>query len=370
MPELSPVSPRPLYLQLADYLRRQIETGAWPPEFQLPPEIDLATQFEVGRGTVRQAMALLVNQGLLQRTAGKGTFVAISEARPRSQLIGMVVPYLRDSLTTDMLHGAEGILRRSGYGLVFSHSEGSLKLEVAQIEQLRQQRVSGLILFPVGVEEEPATLSRVLPPNLPLVLVDRRLPGLVADTVVADNTGGAYRAVEHLLTVGHTRIACVTVPDRPSSVIDRIVGYEQAMRDAGRLPLVAVPLALHNDRVRDTVPSYSADELSPVDHLLGVPDAPTALFCINDFVALGVMRRLVEQGKRIPDDVAIVGFDDIAIAPYMPVPLTTVAQPKYEIGVQAAQLLLDQIAGAAAPGREVVLPTSLVVRDSSGEHAG
>lgn len=367
---LSPGSPRPLYLQLADHLRRQIETGAWPPEYQLPPEIELAAQFEVGRGTVRQAMALLVNQGLLQRTAGKGTFVAIPETRPRSQLIGMVVPYLRDSLTTDMLHGAEGILRRSGFGLVFSHSEGNLDTEKTQIETLIRQGVSGLILFPVGVEDEPVTLSRVLPSGLPLVIVDRRLPGLTADTVVADNVGGAYRAVEHLLAVGHTRIACVTVPDRPSSVADRIRGYEQAMRDAGLLPLVAVPLALRDGQVRGAVPTYTPEELAPVDQLLGVPDPPTALFCINDFVALGVMRHVIEQGKRVPADVAIVGFDDIAIAPYMPVPLTTVAQPRYEIGVQAAQLLLDQIAGAATAGREIILPTSLVVRDSSGEHTG
>jgi DNA-binding LacI/PurR family transcriptional regulator len=157
----------------------------------------------------------------------------------------------------------------------------------------------------------------------------------------------------------------VSLPERPSSVIDRIHGYEQALRDAGILPLAPIDLALTEHPPDMSVPWYTADELAPIDLALAVDDPPTALFCINDFIALGVMQH-VRDRLRIPEDLSIVGFDDIAIAPYMPIPLTTVAQPKYEIGVHAAQALIDQIAGAVQPGREIVLPTSLVVRTSTG----
>lgn len=366
MLSLDPVSPRPLYMQLADHLRRQISSGAWAAGYRLPPELELAGQLSVSRGTVRQAMDLLVNQGLLQRVPGRGTFVTAPETRVRSQLIGIVVPYLRDSLTIDIMRGAESMLRRSGFSLIFCHSEGDLQLERAQLVRLRREGACGLIVFPIGVADEVALLNELIEPQLPLVLIDRRLPGLSVDCVVADNLGGAYRAVEHLLALGHRRIACVSLPDQPSSVAERIRGYQQALRDAGLLPLATVLLAIGGRSAEESVPSYSAAELAPIDHLLTAHDAPTALFCVNDFIALGVMQHVLARGRRIPADIAIAGFDDITLAPYMPVPLTTVAQPTYEIGAQAAQLLLDRIAGAAPAGRELVVPTHLVVRASTG----
>lgn len=364
MSVLDPESPRPLYQQLADHFRRQIDTGVWRAGNRLPPEIEITSQLGVSRGTVRQAMDLLVDQGLLQRTPGKGTFVTIPEARPRTRLIGIVVPFLRDSLTTDILRGAESVLRRNGYSLILCHSEGDPQLEQDQIERLLRDHVSGLILFPVATPDEPAMLGRLLPARLPLVLIDRRVPGLAADYVLSDNSGGAYRAVEHLLSLGHRRIACVSSADQPSSVVDRIHGYQQALRDAGILPLATVTIAPGGPSSAE-VPAYSVAALAPIDLVLGVSEPPTALFCVNDFLALGVMQHALARGLRVPRDLAIVGFDDIALAPYMPVPLTTVAQPKYELGVRAAQTLIDQIAGAAQAGRDIVLPTNLVIRSST-----
>lgn len=366
MATLDPASPQPLYLQLTNYLRRQIETGIWQANNRLPPEVELAAQFDVSRGTVRQAMDLLVNQGLLQRIPGKGTFVTSLSARSRSQLIGIVVPYLRDSLITEVLRGAESVLRQNGYSLIFCHSEGDLKLEQTQIEQLQREGVGGLILFPVAAMGEATLLSQIMHPGLPLVIIDRRLPGLAASQVVADNVGGAYRAVEHLLALGHRRIACISLPERPSSIEERIRGYQEALREARILPLATVSLAIGAHPSQDSVPRYTAEELVPIDHLLDVREPPTALFCVNDFIALGVMQHVLARGLRVPQDLAISGFDDIALAPYMPVPLTTVAQPKYEIGVHAAQLLLDQIGHAEPDHREIVLPTTLVIRSSTG----
>jgi DNA-binding LacI/PurR family transcriptional regulator len=367
MAMLDPTSPRPLYLQLADHLRRQIDTGAWQANTRLPPEVELAVQFTVSRGTVRQAMDLLVHQGLLQRTPGKGTFVTAPNPHGRSQLIGMVVPYLHDSLTTDILCGAESVLRRNGYSLIFCHSEGDLQLEQAQIERLQREGIAGLILFPVAAVGESSILMHMLRPQLPVVIIDRRVPRVSASYVVADNRSGAYQAVQHLIALGHKRIVCISLPERPSSIEERIRGYEQALRDSRLLPLAAVPLAIGRHTAQDGVPHYTAEELAPIDQLLGVHEPPSALFCVNDFIALGVMQHILARGHRVPHDIAIAGFDDIAIAPYMPVPLTTVAQPTYEIGAHAAQLLLDQIAGVVDAQREIVLPTTLIVRASTSQ---
>ncbi|MCS7062293.1 MAG: GntR family transcriptional regulator [Anaerolineae bacterium] len=367
MSSLDSSGPIPLYTQIAEEIKRQIERGELRPGDRLWSEAELCKRFQVSRGTVREALDLLSSAGLLQRIAGKGTFIAEPSSAKQSRLLGMIVPYLRDSLTTDMLRGVESVLHRAGYSLIFCHSDGDLKVEEAQLVRLKSEGVSGLILFPLATAGEAALIRQHFPPAFPLVVVDRRLPGIEADAVLADNYHGAYQAVRHLLSVGHRRVACVAPPDRPSSVQDRIRGYEQALREAGILPLAAVSLALQGGRPNtSSLPEYSEEELEPVLGLLNMSDAPTALFCINDFIALGVMRHLIRHKIRVPEDIAIAGFDNLAIAAYMPTPLTTVAQPKHAIGIQAAELLLSRIEQPTLAPREIIVPTELVIRASSG----
>lgn len=372
MTSLDPSSPNPLYAQLAERLKRHIQRGELQPGDRLWSESELCDRFGVSRGTVREALDVLASEGLLQRIAGKGTFIAAPARARQSKLLGMIVPYLRDSLTTDMLRGAESVLHRAGYSLIFCHSDGALDVERAQFERLKSEGVAGIILFPLAEEGEAGLVRQYFDPAFPLVTIDRRLPGMQTDVVLADNQRGAYLVVRHMLAAGHTRIACITAPDRPTSVQDRIAGYERALREAGILPLATVSLALRPGQPSGSsaVPDYSAEELAPVQQLLNMRDAPTALFCINDFIAFGVMRYLIARKARVPQDVAIAGFDDLSIAAYMPTPLTTVAQPKQAIGMQAAELLLSRLANPTLPPREIVLPTELVVRASTSPRRG
>jgi DNA-binding LacI/PurR family transcriptional regulator len=362
---IEPASPRPLYLQLADDLRRQIEDGTLKAGDQLMPELELAQHHRLARGTVRQALQLLTNQGLLVRTRRKGTFVADDSHATATALIGIVVPFLRDALIHGIMHGVESTLRLHGYSLIFGHSDGSLDVEVELVARLRRDRARGLILFPAALPGEAGRLAEELPPRLPLVVIDRTIPGLPAPSVLVDNRGGAYRAVEHLIALGHWRIGCVTHTGQVSSVDERIRGYEQALLDARLAPLPPAVLEWCEPGADGQPPDYSAQQMSSVDRLLQAPEPVTALFCINDFIALGVMRHGLRLGWRIPEQLALVGFDDIPLAPFMPVPLTTVAQPKFEIGERAAMLLLDQFAGKATAALAVTLPTALVIRASS-----
>jgi len=365
MDYFDPSSPRPLYLQIADYFRKQIKTGILKPGERLTPELEIAEQYHLARGTIRQALELLVNQGLLERTRGKGTFVAHTQVSAPSPLIGFVVPYLRDSFMADIMRGAESILRLNGYSLIFGPSDGSPELEYEQVQRLQRDNISGLILYPVSVPDEALQLAQILRPNLPVVVIDRKIPEYTANAVFVDNRGGAYKAVEHLIALGHRRIVCISHKGFVSAVEERIRGYEQAMHDAGLTPLEVVSIVYYGTMPDGQPPTYSEEEMAPVAQLLRSPHGPTAIFCINDFIALGVMRYVLQSGLRIPQDIAIAGFDDIPLAPFMPVPLTTVAQPKFEIGVQAALLLLDKISGKEPSTRTVILPTALVVRSST-----
>ena len=358
-------SPRPLYLQLADHLRRQIENGSLKTGERLLPELAIAEQYGLARGTVRQAMLLLVNLGLLQRVRRKGTFVADSQQRTNSPLIGIIIPYLGDNLTTDIVLGAESVLRLNGYSLIFGRSEGRLEVEHEQIKRFQRDKISGLILFPVSLPGEARMLKKTLPPSFPLVLIDRKVSGFAASSVLVDNCGAAYHAVEHLIALGHRRIACVSHHGSISSLDERRLGYDQAMHAAGLAPIPSA-LLIHREPTPEGQPApYTEEDMGPVAQLLDAPGRPTALFCINDYIALAVMRHVVGSGLRVPEDVAIVGFDDIPLAAFMPVPLTTVAQPKFEIGSQAAQLLLDKISGREPATHGVVLATALSLRAST-----
>jgi len=365
MGPFDPSSPRPLYLQLADQLRRQLENGTLKPGERLQPEVEIAKEYGLARGTVRQALLLLVNLGLLQRTRRKGTFVADFQARAHAPLIGIIVPYLGDYLTTYIMHGAESVLRLNGYSLVFGPSGGRLDQEQEQIKRFQRDKIGGLILYPVSLPGEARMLQETLPPGFPVVLVDRKVSDFVASSVLVDNSGAAYHVVEHLISIGHRRIACVTHDGYVSSVDDRQRGYEQAMHAAGLAPIPFATLIRRDPTPEGQPAPYAAHDMGPVDHLFASSDRPTALFCINDAIALGVMSHIVSCGFRVPEDVSIVGFDDIPLAAFMPVPLTTVAQPKFEVGAHAAQLLLDKISGREPATHAVVLPTALSLRSSA-----
>jgi DNA-binding transcriptional regulator YhcF (GntR family) len=219
-------SPRPRYLQLADDLRRQIEDGTLSPGDQVSPEVELAQRHNLARGTVRQALQLLVNQGLLERSRRKGTFVANKGPAVTTTLIGIIVPYMQDALIHGILHGVESTLRLNGYSLIFGQSDGDLDVEVEQVRRLHRERASGLILWPAAQSSEAGYLESNLPPRFPVVLIDRTVPGLRASRVLVDNYGGAYRAVEHLVALGHERIGCITHAGEISCVDDRIRGWQ------------------------------------------------------------------------------------------------------------------------------------------------
>lgn len=366
--------PKQLHLQIIETLEQRILAGHYRVGEQFPTENQLSLEFGVSRGTVRKALNILETQGVLSRAAGKGTFVNSLEVIDNdkiepSYLIGIAIPHRNDQLSSNILNGVERVIRDKGYGLVYTNLENHIDTEKEQVIRLKAQRVAGIIIFPLAAAGEAEMLCRVIG-STPVVLVDRELPEFCGSVVMADHFTGAYEAVKHLLDLGHTRIVIVTHPSQASSVSERERGYQQVMRDAGLLPYAPIELLDRGTNPPGVLPVYNEDEMKWIEHMLSVANRPTAVFCVNDNLATGVMRLALEKGLRIPDDLALVGFDNSHFAPIMPVPLTSVEQSGVEMGTKAAELLLRKIANPLEKDQKVLLPTRLVVRASTAGSQG
>jgi DNA-binding LacI/PurR family transcriptional regulator len=369
LPSLYKSSATALYRQLANQLRQSIYDGLVPEGAQLPTEFELAANCGVSRGTVRQALGLLAEEGLIERVAGRGTFVRQCE-RPASRTviyeraIGLIIPSANDQLSLSILIGAEGAAKRRGYQVMFNHSSESPEQEKEDLDRLLASRVAGAIVFPVSDVEYSETIWRLHESKFPLVLVDRYFPSLDCDYVVVDNLGGGYKATEHLISMGHTQIAFLHTGAgyNTTAVRDRYRGYRRALADYD-LPFQETWAS----SLKRVDPVSGPEEVSAIcASYLQRPDRLGAVFAANDSTAIGLISAATSLHLRVPDDLAVVGFDNMRMAAQVHPPLTTVHQPRVEIGIQAAQLLIDRIEGKDGPPEHIVLPTHLIVRDSCG----
>lgn len=355
-----------LYIQLVNHFRQMIQEGVLVPGARLPTELKLAQEHEISRNTVRQAMSALVNEGLLERHQGRGTFVREllvqrDQGHAVEKRIGVMLCYAGDQLNMEILIGIEQAAKSHGYQVSFAYSEENPAQQAHDIERLHNDKVAGLIIFPLSDEEHDPVIEQLQITNIPLVLVDRYLPKLTTDYVVADNFSGGYRATEHLLILGHTRIGFMhgTIGGlHTSSVYDRWKGYCAALHDH-RLPYDEALICASS-----RVPNMGAND--PYMNFLAAPDRPSAVFVVTDNQVPKVYQAARQCRLRIPEDLAIVGFDDLIFASHLHPPLTTVAQPRIDIGLRAGHLLISRIEGHGGPIQRIELPTSLIVRESCG----
>jgi GntR family transcriptional regulator, arabinose operon transcriptional repressor len=356
-----------LYSQILAYFRQRILDGSLAPGARLPTELELAQEYQISRGTVRQALNALVTEGLIERVQGSGTFVRqtplVQAQAPQApeRRIGLVLNRLDGQLELGILAGVEHAAKSRGYQVSFAYSEENLEQQDRDITRLRNDRVAGLIILPVSVVTYDESIRRLQANHIPFVLVDRYFPDLDSDYVVADNLGGGYRATEHLLILGHRRIGFVYAHGgtlQTSSVRDRWLGYRKALEVYG--------LPYDETLVFQNSPQLESSSRGPYDQLLSRPDRPSAIFAVNDFEALTLLRVAQRCGLRVPEDLALVGFDDLNFTAQLSPPLTTVAQPYLDLGSRAGHLLINRIEGQIGDPKHIVLPTNLIVRESCG----
>ncbi|MEV4621402.1 LacI family DNA-binding transcriptional regulator [Asanoa sp. NPDC049573] len=277
----------------------------------------------------------------------------------RSRTVAIVVLDVSNPFFTDVVRGAEAVVEGAGGMVVVCNSGGDSAREHRHLDVLEEQRVQGILVTPVSDGKQPR-LDRMAKRGIPVVLVDRGAGLANQCSVAVDDVLGGRIAAQHLAERGHKRIAFVGGPTSLRQVADRLAGAQAALSEQG----LAAPLVVETPVLSVSAGRQAADEV------VALPAArrPTAIFCANDLVALGVLQALTAHGLRVPDDIALVGYDDIEFAAGAAVPLSSVRQPREQLGRTAAQLLLEESTdGEHHEHRHVVFQPELAVRESSAK---
>jgi len=365
-------APIPIYQQILNEIRTYIASGDWPANTQLPTEAELEADLGVSRVTIRQALSAAAEEGLVIRIPGKGTFVSgasTSAATPATgSFIGYVVPHISSGFNVQILLGVETILKREGFHLIFCNSEGDLSKENQLLENLQTNKMAGYIIQPVYSKETDRCVVDIASKGGRIVFIDRSVQGVQADLVMSNHFEGGQQVVKHLIDQGYRDIVYLArEPLGLLSISERLRGYEAAMTNArlkARAPLVVGgPIELGYVQNQNSPTLEENSVIDTIGELLQGPARPEAIVAMNDLVAIAVFEAAEHAGLRIPDDLALVGFDNLDYADTHK--LTTVAQHPFEIGSEAARLLLSRICNNSNAVEQILLPTQLMIRGSS-----
>ena len=281
----------------------------------------------------------------------------------RSRTIGLLVLDAANPFFADVSRGAEEAAALAGLAVILCNSGQDAVKETSYLNLMAEQRVQGLLLTPV--DADPIRLSRLVERGMPVVLLDRRAEGAGMCSVSVDDVSGGDLAVSHLLEMGHERVAFIGGPTTIAQVKDRLRGARNALARAGRDPDSLVIIT--------TTSMTVAAGRGAGERLGGLPvkRRPTAAFCGNDLLALGLLQEMIRQGLDVPNDIAIVGYDDIEFAAAAAVPLTSVRQPRHLLGKTAADLLLEETQDPQNHiHRQIEFEPDLVVRASTRSRTG
>ncbi len=364
---LSKNSPIPLHTQLLNELRHAILSGKLMPHSQLPGEYILIKQLGVSRATIQRAWQAAQDEGLIYRVPAKGTFVsALTTRRAATTFVGCIVAEFRYTFDGSLLNGAEELLHAKGWRLLFAQSERRLDEENRLVSRMCKEGVVGILLWPVA-DHAPGRFVTEPACSVPIVQLDRAIPGAELPCVTSQNYEGAQQAMDHLLGLGHRAIAFAAWPPLDLlPVAERIRGYRDAMTAAGLPVRPLIELGLPTESVNYQRYAHEAHEdVAFLADTLRQRDRPTAIFAMNDLLALLVLRAAAQVGLRVPDDLSVVGFDNLELTERVVPALTTVAQNTGLIGREAVRRLLAMIDGDRPERIFTLIPTRLIVRTST-----
>ncbi len=293
-------------------------------------------------------------EGVLAETGYMPNMLARSLRSKRTDTIGLLLTDMTNPFFMTLAQGVEAAARERSVTMILANSDENEDEELRLMRVLLQRQVDGLLVVPAGTGSAATKLAGSQ--GARLVYVDRRPEHLDVDVVRADSEGGSLELGRLLVGLGHRRMAILAGPPSASTAVDRVTGFRRAIVDEAGLP---EPAAYHGPFTIDGGREAATDAMR-------AEPRPSALFAANNFIAIGALHALQELGLRVPEDVAVVGFDDLPAAMVTFPFLTVAAQPAFEIGRQGVAMLLDRLAHPTRPPREVILPTQLVVRGSSG----
>lgn len=284
-------------------------------------------------------------------------FLASSLRAQRSFTVGVLIPSITNPFFPEFVRGIEDVAQKQGYSLFLCNSDDDEQKEVSYIQLLRRHRIAGLIAaFQPHKPEGKNVLKSLVSHRVPVVLMGSRRPDKKIVSLAVDDVQGTFLATSHLLDLGHRRIGMITPPVGSDVEANRVAGFLKAHRERG--------ITLDRDLL--VCGGFDAsDGRRGATELVRLRKPPTAIVAANDLVAIGAMNALRHLNKRVPEDVAIVGYDNISMAGLFNPPITTIAQPLYRMGESAMEALLARIINPDLDGQTIRFETELLVRASS-----
>ncbi|NLY90197.1 MAG: GntR family transcriptional regulator [Firmicutes bacterium] len=334
-----------------------MKRGAITPGNQLPSENMLADQFKISRHTVRKALSDLEIEGLIYREQGRGTFCAYP-AMAKGQTVAVVTTYISEYIFPAVIRGIEEVLSAAGCLLLLASTGNAKSKEATCLENLLQQKIAGLIIEPTQSARENGYLEyyrELEARGIPYLMLHAYYPELDPAYLIMDDEKGGYLVTQHLLQLGHRRIAGLFKADDLQGV-KRQAGYVKALAEYGVEPLP------------ELIGAYETEELYSYPYqftrkLLKQTPPPTGMVCYNDQVALFVLEALREEGVKVPEEFSLISFDDSHLAVASEVKLSSIKHPKTAMGRQAARFILDMIENKTHKPRLIYQP-ELILRAS------
>ncbi|MCA9839343.1 MAG: LacI family DNA-binding transcriptional regulator [Trueperaceae bacterium] len=278
-------------------------------------------------------------------------------SRQNSHTIGLVIPSISNVVYAEIAEGLDSVCGENGYQLLILDSHASTKRERKLVNLLRSKQVDGVVMQPI---QEPTQLIKPLKAaGIPTVLIDQQIPDV--HCIMFNDFEGGQLATEHLLSLGHKRIAIIREKDRQSLSQRRYEGYLESLRTAG---------IIARETLVEKAESSHQGGFEAMQRLLALEHLPTAVFTHNDVIALGAMHAIFQAGLTIPNDISIVGYDDITSAAFYNPPLTTIRLAKHKIGQEAGKIIFDSLKTKATTFRTLAIDVDLVVRSSTTRSKG
>ena len=281
--------------------------------------------------------------------------VARSLKSNTTKTIGMLIPNCSNPYFAEIVRSVEDHCFGAGYTLILCNTDDDPHRQGVYLQVLSEKRIDGMIIISTGEDEALRRSLQGLP--IPTVLLDREIDEVHCDLVETAHLQGGVMATQHLIDLGHRRIACLSGPADLNPSAQRIEGWRTALAQSG-LTAQAQDLLWHSDFT-------SQGGFTAMQSILASPQPPTAVFVCNDLMCIGALSAAHEAGVRVPQDMSLIGFDDIELARFASPALTTIAQPKHRIGVAAVDMLLERIQGGRVQARKVLFQPALVVRHST-----
>ncbi|MGM0340529.1 GntR family transcriptional regulator [Enterococcus sp. AZ007] len=354
------------YQMIADELKSKILSGEYEENTTIPPELQLQKDYQVSRHTIRQAIALLANEGFLRKEKGSGTYVDVKYKRAESsysghKTIGVVTTYLSDYIFPSIIRGIEKKLREKGYSLLLASTNNDFQQEKECIEKMITQGVEGLIVEPTKSNQYNPNLAlyvRLREQGIPMVMINAVYEEISAPFICVDDVQSGFLATEHLIKKKHKKLMLITKIDDLQGKY-RMKGFIKACEQSG-IQFAPEDILTYETETRKQIVDQALARLKSEPQITGI-------VCYNDQIASSLLDRLSEKGIKVPDELSVVGNDNSALSKIGSVKLTTLNHPKEQLGLDSAKWIIEAVEEGREPENILYTPT-LIERDSVKEY--